>query len=586
MDVQNILQHKKSKDKNNNTKEPPRFSLDEIAKMAIQYKIPIFPCKNDKTPAISGWQEKACYEPKTLKEWQEDLSNFSYWGMPTNRFFALDLDGKNYGKVKDTYLKDNIYTQETRSKGSHWLFKNKNKEVRNKAKFTGDFDIRGDGGYICLYKPIFSEFATPENVPTAPKELLDIIGKAKSKDKFEKGSRNNTLCKRIFTDLLHTKGKNIPNILEEAEQSGLEKREIIQTTKSAIKGALKTNEINKLKDLNNLNIIPGDNKELNNLKPVGWKIPGWLPTKGGILVTGDKGSGKSFFSLQIARLLSSPLEQSIFGQYGGGKKWLYCYVEGDITIHRDRWEAIGGQPDKIDYWKYNPKDKHPWTNLNKLETVLKTGEHEGIIIDRADMLIGNKETKTAVRDALLNFDNLMLKYNILGIITRHTSKPQGQDARKFTERTDGFKEWQHTPRICLYLHKTKEGVVCFKQYANDTTTDGLIELNWKKQDNGPITFLEFNTLNSSITADQIEKKYNPRGYGGQTLSKEDSDSFLVKIITKQVLDNHSRGKYKTEDYLKWAKEILGIGEKKARELLKQAGYRPKSGNGGGVIWQN
>lgn len=336
----------------------------------------------------------------------------------------------------------------------------------------------------------------------------------------------------------------------------------------------------KLQFLSSVEITPMTDKKLQSKKSLGWAIPGWLPERGSIMLTGSKGSGKSYFCFLLSKLLTDKRsKENIFGKdLGGGRPWLYCYMEGDETQHRDRWQAMGGDPAKLDLWQYKPDREENWTNHKVLEKTLKTLKYGGVIIDRGDMLIGNKETKTAVRDAILRFDKLCRDCYIPGILTRHTSKPQGTEARQFTERTDGFKEWQHTPRVCLLIHKTEQGVIAMKQYANDTDTDGLIHLHWVKKplnrDKTPseLVTLDFHSLEADITQNQIEKKYNPRGYAGGD-SGADFDSRYIEIIKNQVegkLKNDYR--YLIADFYTWAKEILGLGKRPATKFFKLAGY--------------
>ena len=224
-----------------NRTESVNAELKAIAIMAIRYGVPIFPCGGNKAPLIKGWQTEASSDNNKLINWYKTQSQLRYWGMPTGRFIAIDQDGPNFGEVKESWLSGNPYKQRTRSGGNHWLYLNPDGHIRNRARFTGDLDIRGTGGYICLYSPIFNEFLKPAGVPTIPKDLLILINNKSVKAKAEnwsEGARNETLNRLIFTDLKHNGGRGIPEIKKRAEASGLKPQEIETTVRSAIAGAI------------------------------------------------------------------------------------------------------------------------------------------------------------------------------------------------------------------------------------------------------------------------------------------------------------------------------------------------------------
>lgn len=60
-----------------------------------------------------------------------------------------------------------------------------------------------------------------------------------------------------------------------------------------------------------------------------------------------------------------------------------------------------------------------------------------------------------------------------------------------------------------------------------------------------------------------------------------SEAGLAAIIRREA-GRRPQGTWEAEKYIKWAKEILGIGENKARRLLKSAGRRSKPKGAGGA----
>ena len=206
--------------------------LYAIAEMAIQYKVPIFPCKADKTPLIKDWQKQATFEKKKIEHWLNTLP-IVYWGMPTQKHFALDQDGPDFGKLNPHWVKSNPYTQTTKSGGRHWLWKNPQAKIRNKTRFTGDFDIRGAGGYICLYQVIFNEITTPSDVPKAPLGLLALL-KVKTQDTYEKGTRNDSLNKETYQGASEGDTEKILKAVFKSAKSGLDWAEAYKTAMSGI----------------------------------------------------------------------------------------------------------------------------------------------------------------------------------------------------------------------------------------------------------------------------------------------------------------------------------------------------------------
>ncbi len=210
--------------------------LNVIARMALQFKIRIFPCKADKSTILRDFNHRASCDAQTLSEWKV-IKSLALWGMPTSRFFALNLKGDNPGKIKKEWLNKNPYSQKIPGGGRYWLFKNPGSRIGNKPYFTGDFEIQGNGGYVCLYSLIFTALNPPEKVPEAPQELLSMINYSKVKP-WQRKKKNNILFQKIKQDLEKNRGRGIPDILETAQASGLPKSLTENTAKFAIQSSL------------------------------------------------------------------------------------------------------------------------------------------------------------------------------------------------------------------------------------------------------------------------------------------------------------------------------------------------------------
>ena len=336
----------------------------------------------------------------------------------------------------------------------------------------------------------------------------------------------------------------------------------------------------KAKNKKQLRIISANDPELLKQKSLGFLIPGWIPEAGSFLLTADKGVGKSFVFFKLSKLLTSAKQDTPLGYVGGLGKGLYCFIEGDITKHRDRWNAIGGNPDKLDFWGYNPKERSNWNDLNILDTALKTHHYSHCILDRADIMIKGQITKERVRDSQLMIDQLGLSHKIPVGLSRHTSKPIGKDNRAFDDQTDGFKEWQHTSRICLMIIPREDGILIFKQYANDCSTNGLIKLKWesssfKDTDGNLIVIPKFDSYFKEITKNQIEERYNSgRKKPANSSENYDLKTFAIKnyVIQKTITGNKLTG---NECYT-FIEDIFQVTSHNTKQqLLFEAGYLVK-----------
>lgn len=159
----------------------------------------IFPCKENKTPHISGGFKAASKDREQICSWWADWPN-ALIGMPTgkqNGFFVLDVDIKpdkngvpakgeeslaalenKYGKLPDT-----VETR-TMSGGRHLYFRHVD-GVRNSASMIGlGLDIRGEGGYV-IFPPSPGYAFTRRDVDYqyAPEWLVDLAKKKTKPDK-------------------------------------------------------------------------------------------------------------------------------------------------------------------------------------------------------------------------------------------------------------------------------------------------------------------------------------------------------------------------------------------------------------------
>ena len=528
----------------NQTKAP---FLDSIAESAITSKIKIIPVGQDKAPLIPDWQQpgSGSYLRSVLMEWSRKLKKPA-WGLPCgpkSGVFVIDIDflkNKNkkpiglpiMGTIKQEWLDKASFSQNTQSifqgkRTSQYFFKweERLKTFKNKRVPGTTIDFRTKGGQVVVYRP-FPPSEIWKDLNPMPDALFDalcsLLKTKQASEDWRPGNRNNTLFKKLINDLEKNRGRNIPDILDKADQAGLPKREIKTTSASAVKTAI-GNGIEPQPPPPGSLITPDKkiitfpslaDKDFAEAKDPGWHVPNWLKKAGVHLLSADKGTGKTNIAFLIAKALISG-GNPFFKTDSPVKKALFLYAERSKAFYKKLWEAHGGKPETLSPWRWYSERKtreikHKNWTLDSIRERLKSDQNLGLtIIDRSDLIV-QKNEKFSIRDALFELDELSEEFNHLFILTRHTSKPQGQDSRQFKERTDGFKEWQHTPSTCLMIHGHGDKLLLFKQYANECSNRGLIEFEWKKQKNG-LVIPVFKHHNPTTTLNDIEKEFNPRG---------------------------------------------------------------------------
>ena len=166
--------------------------------------IPVFPCRQDKRPLVSGGFKSATSDPAKVGEYWDRWPD-ALIGMPTGErsgIFALDLDidrdtGEHVGEASLAAaglaeVLDGAIEVRTPSGGRHFYFRHDG-ELRNSAGRLGrKIDVRGEGGYVCVPgsggyrwagRTIFER-----DVPSIPCALLDALTAPKIDATQETGS--------------------------------------------------------------------------------------------------------------------------------------------------------------------------------------------------------------------------------------------------------------------------------------------------------------------------------------------------------------------------------------------------------------
>ena len=359
----------------------------QIMEMGIRFKIPLHPCKADKTPLIKDWQNQATYDRQTLEKWLR-MPNFAYWGMPTNKYFAVDLDGPNYGTIKEEWLNENPVSQQTK-KGMHWLFRNPDGIVRNRGRVTGDFDVRGTGGYICVYHTFFNDFVRPSDVFEPPDELLllctsktDSVVKenltAKVKREFGPGKNNSAIPQRAGrAGALHSLDLAVDDISDLVEKNkGRKDFDLKGHLKDYLNVLKKSYETVPLPTIGKskttaTSTTPEVDKEKakkcsielyekEKIVDTDWGIEDWFEFGDLSILAGEGGSGKTTLAIKLAVLNEQKKEfwtqkqegkKQVFIPKGDGRKSLYLCFERKPNKAHNKEVACGGDGGQIDIVK-------------------------------------------------------------------------------------------------------------------------------------------------------------------------------------------------------------------------------------------
>jgi hypothetical protein len=152
--------------------------LEDALSIADRY--PVFPCRADKAPASPHGFKDATQDPRTIKAlWRDSFGPLI--GVPTGEMSgvdALDIDPRHGG---DFWLKDadeslpTTRRHNTRTGGSHILFRHASGVKNTASKIAPGVDTRGSGGYIVWWPAAGCSVEHPDSLAEWPKGLLKVL---------------------------------------------------------------------------------------------------------------------------------------------------------------------------------------------------------------------------------------------------------------------------------------------------------------------------------------------------------------------------------------------------------------------------
>ena len=486
---------------------------------------------------------------------------------------VLDIDVKTPEKHKDGFeniekakefiseidLNDYPYCQKTPSGGYHFFF---HKASKQDVKIGYKLLELKSKTIIFLYHPL----------PDFNKEDLRKIPDLKKfykHNSIKTEGRNNTLNKNTYQGANTGDVDKILKSVWTAGKDGLSWKETLPTALSGIKAGggmpkitenntpvldQKKNKKQTAGCLSN-KIIPAE--KINLITPLE------IPTGSITIFGGGQGEGKSTTILKAGALNSNS---------GDGRPMLIYTAENSINnLVLPWWKQFGGVQGKIVYPTHPSFPKPHQLSWKYAESLVidacKSGEFALILVDLVYLMIEKEiENKLFERVFLKILNNL--HHSTAFVCTAHLKKDVKD--QPLIHHFRGGSDLTGIPDRIMYLRRgqtsSQRVIVKLKDRATGEIDGGfLTEMTDKKSD------MTIKKLEGSPK--EILKNY------AEALISEKKDNkgtdILIGLIRNKV-SKYPTGTWKISDYLFWAKDTLNIGEKKARNLLKAAGYYSKS----------
>jgi Bifunctional DNA primase/polymerase, N-terminal len=236
------------------------------AALALARRLPMFPCKADKSPYTRNGHKDATQDPARIKHWWARWPD-ALIGVPTGKkFVVVDLD-LQHREAQDWYARVNVPTTRThvtRSGGRHVLFLPNDRVRCSAGKIWRHVDTRGEGGFIiwwpaCGFEVLHPAILTPvpdwivarlqpserrphvrsielDNVPAKIGGIIRAITDARE------GERNTLVfwgacrLRELADQHILPRGDAFDIVLEAAQKAGLPYREALATARSAFRG--------------------------------------------------------------------------------------------------------------------------------------------------------------------------------------------------------------------------------------------------------------------------------------------------------------------------------------------------------------
>jgi hypothetical protein len=319
---------------------------NKLMESALEYAIngmPVFPvhtptgndgcscnnpkCKNQgKHPRTKNGLKDATTDKAQIKKWWKEYpdANIGLVTGSVSGLAVLDVDDGGEEELENHPSLPDTVESITGSGGRHIFFVNPDGEnLKSKVRFYEGLDIRAGGGYIVVppslhasgkwYKWKNGDFATRNKLAECPEWIIDAIDVNKKKgfitsidnsDRILDGTRNDTLfryaCKLRYRGLSDEEISTLVTSRNKDKcDNPLDDVEIRCLIKSALTYGTDDITSPKLDDELSKMILPFNKFKELNLPEREMLLSPWIQESDLILISGDTGVGKTWFSMEI-----------------------------------------------------------------------------------------------------------------------------------------------------------------------------------------------------------------------------------------------------------------------------------------------
>jgi hypothetical protein len=138
--------------------------------LSLARRVPVFPCRDDKSPHTPHGFKNASDDPDVIRRWWTRWP-YALIGVPTgSRFVAVDVD-LQHQEAQQWYGRANLPTTRihlTRSGGRHIFFQPHDKVKCTASKLWPHVDTRGIGGYLIWWPAEGLDVIDPDVLAPVP----------------------------------------------------------------------------------------------------------------------------------------------------------------------------------------------------------------------------------------------------------------------------------------------------------------------------------------------------------------------------------------------------------------------------------
>jgi Bifunctional DNA primase/polymerase, N-terminal len=144
----------------------------------------VFPCKADKSPAITGGFKSASNDPQVIERWRKQFP-LALWGMPTGATSGVDILDIDRGaedwlaQYECTYGLPATRIVATRSGGLHIYWRHRPGLRCSQNLLAPNVDVRSTGGYAVLWHLAGCRVLSDAEIAPWPGPLIQLLEEAK-----------------------------------------------------------------------------------------------------------------------------------------------------------------------------------------------------------------------------------------------------------------------------------------------------------------------------------------------------------------------------------------------------------------------